>query len=59
MSEFDGERIAFGYVTGLDYDEWGYVDLQEMAAIQFSGWHCIEVDLHFTPCRFLDLPPST
>lgn len=58
LSEFDGTRIAFGYVTGLGDDEWDYIDLEEMAAIQIAGWHCIEVDLHFTPCRFLDLPPS-
>lgn len=50
-----GDRIAFGYVTGLQFDEWGSSSIDEMAEIVgVRGVPRIEVDLHFTPQPFED-----
>jgi hypothetical protein len=56
LSEYNPEtHIAFGYVTGMDYDEWGYVSLDEMEEVRILGRCPIEVDLQFTPCQFKEL----
>jgi Protein of unknown function (DUF2958) len=55
ITEYDGEDRAFGYVTGLDTPEWGYVSLLELAALRLRGIPRIEVDLYFTPKAFSEL----
>ena len=46
-------RIAFGYVTGLFVDEWGYTSISEMAEVLFHAQiPMIEVDTSFTPTAF-------
>jgi hypothetical protein len=40
---------AFGYVTGMSEDEWGSVDLNELAAVRGPLGLGIERDLHFSP----------
>lgn len=55
LSEYDPkEDRAFGYVTGLGGDEWGYVCIGELASVYLGGSDlpAIEVDLHFKPTRF-------
>ena len=54
LTEYDPEqKLAFGYVTGLGVDEWGYVSLDELAAINLvPGIPSIEVDLFFSPKPF-------
>lgn len=55
LTEYDPEeKIAFGYVTGLAHDEWGYVSLTELESIkhQAFGIPRIERDLYFTPTSF-------
>jgi Protein of unknown function (DUF2958) len=54
-TEYDGEDRTFGYVTGLDTPEWGYVSLSELAALRLRGIPRIEVDLYFTPKAFSEL----
>lgn len=45
MTEYDPEeRIAFGYVTGLAVDEWGYISIDELADLMFHGVPMIEID---------------
>ena len=56
LTEYDGKDIAFGFVTGLAEDEWGYVSIDELAALHLAG--CvprIECDLHFQPVAFSKL----
>lgn len=56
LTEYDGKDIAFGYVTGLVENEWGYVSIDELASLRFAG--CvprIECDLHFDPISFSKL----
>jgi Protein of unknown function (DUF2958) len=55
ITEYDGDERCFGYVTGLDTPEWGYVSLSELAAIRLRGIPRIEVDLYFTPKAFSEL----
>jgi Protein of unknown function (DUF2958) len=55
ITEYDSTDRAFGYVTGLDTPEWGYVSLGELAAIRLRGIPRIEVDLYFTPKAFSEL----
>jgi hypothetical protein len=56
LTEYDGEHIAFGYVTGLAFDEWGYVSLDELEALCLpSGTPRIECDLWFEAVRFSQL----
>lgn len=40
---------AFGFVTGLGCDEWGSVDLNELASVRNRMGLRMERDLHFTP----------
>lgn len=51
LTQYDpAERIAFGFVTGLQFDEWGSVSLDELAELIGGGGIArIEVDLHFRP----------
>jgi Protein of unknown function (DUF2958) len=55
ITEYDGGDRAFGYVTGLDTPEWGYVSLSELAAIRLRGIPRVECDLYFTPKAFSEL----
>lgn len=53
LTEYDAEsRIAFGFVTGLDYDEWGSVSIDELEAITLGPIPRIEFDQHFRPLAF-------
>ncbi len=48
LTEFDPEsKTAFGYVAGLQSDEWGYFHIPELEAINFCGIRLIERDLYF------------
>jgi len=48
LTEFDPEtKNAFGYVTGLGTDEWGYIHIPELEGIKHFGISRIERDLHF------------
>lgn len=49
------EKCFFGYVTGLDYDEWGYFSLEEMEAVKLPFGLGIERDLHFGEKRFSEV----
>lgn len=56
IAELDSDQdYAFGYVTGLFEDEWGYVSLKELQAIQGPYGLYIERDKWFTPTRFSEL----
>lgn len=55
LTEYSSEENnAFGYVTGLSHDEWGYVSLTELENInhQTLGIPRIERDLYFTQVKF-------
>lgn len=53
LTEYDGKDTAFGYVTGLSEDEWGYVAISELEALHIGGSiPRIECDLHFDPICF-------
>ncbi len=55
VTEFDAiERIAFGYVTGLHCDEFGYTSIDELESIQRPYGLTIERDLYFTQKRLSD-----
>lgn len=61
LTEYDpDDECAFGYVTGLGGDEWGYISLREIAALTLrkTGLPQIEIDLHFTPQNFRTLKLS-
>ena len=52
LTEYDPEtRIAFGYVTGLAFDEWGTVSIDELADIGWCGIPRIEIDKFFKKTR--------
>jgi Protein of unknown function (DUF2958) len=56
LTEFDGKDIAFGYVTGLAEDEWGYVSISELEALHLCGSvPRIECDRLFSPIAFSKL----
>jgi len=53
LVEYNPEtKIGFGYVTGFGYDEWGYVNLNELAELQFCGAPVIEIDAYLPPTPF-------
>ncbi|WP_164483718.1 MULTISPECIES: DUF2958 domain-containing protein [unclassified Polaromonas] len=39
---------AFGYVSGMDVDEWGYFSVAELLEVKVAGVFSIEVSLHFS-----------
>lgn len=41
------KQTAFGYVTGLTYDEWGYISIPELQEVKLANVFSVEVDLHF------------
>ncbi len=52
LTEYDpAEKIAFGFVCGLQEDEFGYVSLTELESIQRPFGLTIERDLYFTKKR--------
>ena len=45
--------IAFGYVMGLDYDEWGYISIDELLEVRHpAGLPAIRLDGEFAPRVF-------
>lgn len=49
IAEYDPvEKVAFGFVTGLHEDEFGYISLEELESIQRPYGLTIERDLYFT-----------
>lgn len=55
-TEYDKETtICYGYVTGLQYDEWGSFSITELEAIQRPFGLGIERDISFEETRFDDL----
>ena len=55
-TEYDPEdRIFFGYVTGLAYDEWGYFSLHELESFRGRFGLGIERDKFFKPKRFSEI----
>jgi Protein of unknown function (DUF2958) len=56
LTEYDSKDIAFGYVTGLVENEWGYVAISELEALHLCGAiPRIECDLSFEPTPFSQL----
>lgn len=52
-SEYDKETgICFGYVTGMDYDEWGYFSVTELEGLKLPFGLGIERDIFFKETRF-------
>ncbi len=52
-TEYDKERdICYGYVTGMNFDEWGSFSIKELESVKLPlGLH-IERDLYFIETRF-------
>ena len=56
LLEFDPvERVAFGYVVGLQEDEYGYISLTEMESIKGPLGIGIEQDLYFKQKRLSEV----
>ena len=55
LASMDENRIAFGYVTGLYQDEWGYVSINELEEIRRPMGLTIERDIWFQECKFKDI----
>lgn len=49
------DKIAFGYVTGLHEDEFGYISLEELESIERPWGLTIERDLYFRQKRLSEL----
>ncbi|MFK5949640.1 MAG: DUF2958 domain-containing protein [Methylococcales bacterium] len=51
------ENNAFGYVTGLYEDEWGYISLEELESIHHPTLDVPRIvrDLYFIPTMFSEL----
>ena len=55
-TEYDAEnKIAFGYVTGLAFDEWGTFSITELESIKRPFGLGIERDLYFKEKRFKEI----
>ncbi len=57
-TEFDGDDIFFGLVTGLAEDELGYFSLTELASYRGRFGIGIERDLHFKPITLKEIKPD-
>jgi hypothetical protein len=54
-TEFDGNDLFFGYVTGLGGDELGYFSLAELSSVRLQFGLKIERDLFFKPCKLSEV----
>lgn len=55
-SEYNQQsEVCFGYVTGMDFDEWGTFSIQELEALKLPYGLSIERDIHFKEKRFKEL----
>jgi len=55
-TEYDAERkVAFGFVTGLHMDEWGFFSIKELEAIERPFGLTIERDIYFEEQRYFDV----
>lgn len=55
-SEYDKENnICFGYVTGFDFDEWGYFSIDELESLKLPFGLKVERDIFFKEIRFTEL----
>lgn len=53
LTEYDAEsKIAFGYVTGLQFDEWGSMSITELESLRFGPIPRVEFDVNFQPMPF-------
>jgi hypothetical protein len=41
--------MAFGYVTGLQFDEWGSISIDELLELKWNGIPRIEINRYFKP----------
>ena len=48
--------MAFGYVTGLFEDEWGYISIDELTDITWNGVPRIEIDRYFGEKFYSEIP---
>ncbi len=56
LTEYDPvEKIAFGFVQGLQVDEWGYTSLIELESIERPYGLTIERDLYFVQKHFSEM----
>lgn len=55
ITEYDGKDTLYGYVTGMQHDEWGYASLNELASTNRNGLPLIERDIYFSPKKFKSL----
>lgn len=59
LTEYDPENnLAFGYVTGLQHDEWGHVSLTELEMIERPFQLTIERDLYFKQAPISEYVPE-
>ena len=59
VTEYDPEtNCCFGYVTGLQFDEWGYFSVNELEAIRRPFGLGIERDRHFQETPISKACPS-
>lgn len=54
-TEFDGEDIFFGYVTGLGHNELGYFSLSELSTVRGQFGLGVERDLYFSECTLKEV----
>lgn len=55
-TEYDAEnKIAFGYVTGLAFDEWGTFSITELESIKRPFGLGIERDIYFKEKKFKEI----
>lgn len=56
---FPESRTCFGYVTGMDCDEWGYFSLDEMESVKVPPLNLLlERDLYFVQQPISKLVPA-
>ncbi|MBN8643470.1 MAG: DUF2958 domain-containing protein [Flavobacteriales bacterium] len=55
-TEYDKEnKICFGYVTGMAFDEWGTFSIEELESIKLPFGLGIERDIYFKETRFKEI----
>lgn len=54
--EYDNQsRVCFGYVTGMDFDEWGTFSIEELENLKLPFGLTVERDLYFKEKTFNEL----
>ena len=51
----NGDYEFFGIIENQYGKEMGYFTLSQLEEVTWHGWHCVERDMYFKPCKYSEV----